>query len=292
MLSELCLLLILVLWNWEWLLSMACGGCQCAEEGLWVGCLPPAVKPKNIEHNTVLRTVWLLCPHKNYYWKNTSWFKAAVGLLWPCWVTFLLQWKERSRVCRAGSASAFRTIPGNRICSPGLSISFWVFHSTSRFHLMVEIEPFLSHWIPKSCFLLSFCGGKNCFQERKHKEPPWEPSQIWQCGSKAWRDGHCTQLLEIKCQPFSLGWICMCKLFTSTLFCIFSHGTSNETQSSSSVGVKALCLSDLLVPANRGLVPDFVFPWLLTALFPNPVFNTLSGWYSNRQTFYLNPLKY
>lgn len=62
------------------------------------------VKPKNTEHNTVLRTEWLLCPHKNYYWKNTSWFKAAVGLLWPCWVTLLLQWKERSGVCRAGSA--------------------------------------------------------------------------------------------------------------------------------------------------------------------------------------------
>lgn len=31
------------------------------------------------------------------------------------------------------------------------------------------------------------------------------------------------------------------------------------------------------LPANKGLVPDFVFPWLLIVLFPNPVLNILSG---------------
>lgn len=154
------------------------------------------VKPNNMEHNTVLRTVWLLSPHKNHHWKSTLWFKAAAGLLWPCpcWVILLLQWKGRRGVCRAGSASAFITIPGSRVCSPGLSISFWFSIPPPSSHLMVEKEAFLSHWIPKSSFLLSFCGGKKGFQEGSTKNPHQEPRQIWQCGSKAWRDGHCTEL--------------------------------------------------------------------------------------------------
>lgn len=158
---------------------------------------------------------------------------------------------------------------------------------------MVETESFLSHWTPKSGFLSSFCGGKKGFQERKHKEPPSGTEAnlvVWLQGLEGWAL-HRALLLEINIHPFSLDWICMRKLFTSTLFCIFSHDTSKKTQSRSSVGVGALFVS-LLVPANRGLVPDFVFPWLLTALFPNPVFNILSEWYSNRQIFYLIPLNY
>lgn len=68
----------------------------------------------------------VLCgSHRKSIGKALHGFEAAAGLLWPCWVILLLQWKERSGVCRAGSASAFITIPGSRISTPGLSISFW-----------------------------------------------------------------------------------------------------------------------------------------------------------------------
>lgn len=33
---------------------------------------------------------------------------------------------------------------------------------------------------------------------------------------------------------------------------------------------------DLFVPANQGLVPDFMFAYLLSGLFPKPLFNVLS----------------
>lgn len=166
-------------------------------------------------------------PTENCHWKSTAWCTEAAGLLWSCWVILLLQWKERSGVCRAGSASAFLTIPGSRICSPGLSISFWFSIPPPSSHLMVETEPFLSCWIPKSSFLLSFCGGKKGFQERKQKEPSAGTETnlaVWLQGLEEWRRGHCTELCSWRSKVSPSVWAGFaCANYSPALYFAYSH---------------------------------------------------------------------
>lgn len=142
-------------------------------------------------------------------------------------VILLLQWKERSGACRAGSASAFVTIPGSRICSPSLSISFWFSIPPCSSHLMVESEPFLSHWIPKYSFLLSFCGGKKGFQQSKQKEPPAGTEAnlaVWLQGLEGCRHGHCTEVCSWRSKVSPSAWAGFaCANYSLALYFAYSH---------------------------------------------------------------------
>lgn len=125
-------------------MSTACNNCQHVEEGLCTKDFELGfeldtfllqegdVRPKNKKHNTILRSMWLLSPHRKlYHWESISSCGATAdykqhdccGL--PGYFTgWLLPWKEGSGVCSTGSASTSLSLPGSRINSTTLSLSF------------------------------------------------------------------------------------------------------------------------------------------------------------------------
>ena len=157
---------------------------------------------------------------------------------------WLLRWKEGSGVCRAGSASTFITIPGSRISSPTRSLSFWLSIPPPSPHLMVETEPFLSLWIPKSNSYYASGVEIRLPAKAGQRAPAGTEANlvVWLQDLEGCRRMHCTRalLLEIKSELFSWAGFARAKCSRAPFFCMLSQGNSNKTQRSSFVGVEVL----------------------------------------------------
>lgn len=127
-------------------------------------------------------------------------------------------------MCRAGSASAFITIPGSRISTPGLSISFWysIPSPSSILWWKQSHSSAIEHQSPVS-YQVSVVG-KKVSRKGSTKSPRQELRQIWWCGSKAWRDEHCTELCSWRSTFTPSAWTGFaCGNYSLALYFAYSH---------------------------------------------------------------------